>query len=160
MLEKTQKKLCAHLANTLHTPRTYLTCAFNPVNNQTSTMRGHKNHNTIQYNTIQYKIIPAHPYRQPSAGSYARIIRTIRPDGRQYAVDAATQLLYIAAAVCNLPVSSVVIDDRLYIYTRTTDKPHAGGKNTKQYHLCTRRVATSTYGDERDNNIGLVFGYV
>ena len=53
VLEKTQKKLCAHLANTLHTPRTYLTCAFNPVNNKTSTMRGHKNHNTIQNNTVQ-----------------------------------------------------------------------------------------------------------
>ena len=157
MLEKTQKKLCVHLANTLHTPRTYLTCAFNPVDNKTSTMRGHKNHNTIQYSTVQK--IPAHPYRQPRAGSYARIIRIIRPDGRQYAVDAATQLLCITAAVCNLPVS-VVIDNRLYIIcTRTTDKPHAEGKNTKQYHLCTR-VATSTYGDERDNSIGLVFGYV
>ena len=51
VLEKTQKKICAHLANTLHTPRTYLTCAFNPVNNKTSTMRGHKNY--IQYNTVQ-----------------------------------------------------------------------------------------------------------
>ena len=41
----------SHLANILHTPRTYLTCASNPINNKTSTMRGHEKYNTILYNT-------------------------------------------------------------------------------------------------------------
>ena len=44
-------------------------------------------------------------------------------------------------------------------FTRTTDKPHAEGKNSQQY-LCTS-VATSTCGGERNNSsTGCVVEYV
>ena len=82
-------------------------------------------------------IMSAQPYGQPRASSY---LRTIWPGGRQYAGDAATQLLSITV-VCAYRYQLLMAADTFSMSTKHEIQPECGYGQADAGRDCRTRLA-------------------